>query len=67
MINFMIYKSKYTCIFKNHVPPMYDYCMSDNQTDEGKKVKKMLNPKKLELVTLMNISYFGNPNTIGMP
>ena len=46
----------------------YDYCMSDNQTDEGRKVKKkMLNPKKVELVTLMNISYFDNPNTIGMP
>ena len=45
----------------------YDYCMRDNQSDEGKKVKKMLNPKKVELVTLMNISYFDNPNIIGMP
>ena len=44
----------------------YDYCMSDNQTDEGKKVKNAKS-KKVELVTLMNISYFDNPNTIGMP
>ena len=44
----------------------YDYCMSYNQTDEGKKVKNAKS-KKVELVTLMNISYFDKPTIKGMP